>query len=141
MWKVSKRVLRIAFANTLDVAHSNLSTLPPLELHQMLVLEYTCLPRNHPMCQLRYALALLCCCSLIEAQDKPSSIPFGDAVIESHLTLEAARLGERGHEGTESKADWEAKRPQLKREFFDMLGLWRLPERTPLNAKVTGKLD
>lgn len=93
------------------------------------------------MFQLRYTVALLCCCSLMEAQDKPASIPFGDAVIESHLTLEAARLSERVHEGAESKEDWEAKRLQLKREFFDMLGLWPLPERTPLNAKVTGKLE
>ncbi len=90
---------------------------------------------------LRSAFVLLCCCSLIQAQEQPPKISFGDAVIESHLTLEATRLSERIHEGAESKADWEAKRPELKREFFDMLGLWPLPERTPLDAKVTGKLQ
>lgn len=90
---------------------------------------------------LRSALVLLCGCSLLAAQDTTSKISFGDAVIESHLTIEATRLSERIHEGAESKEDWESKRPQLKREFFDMLGLWPLPERTPLNAKVTGKLQ
>lgn len=90
---------------------------------------------------LRSAFVLLCFGSLIQAQEQIRKISFGDAVIESHLTLEATRLSERIHEGAESKADWESKRPQLKQEFFDMLGLWPLPERTPLNAKVTGKLE
>jgi cephalosporin-C deacetylase-like acetyl esterase len=57
------------------------------------------------------------------------------------LTLEAAKLGEHIHEGAESKEEWEARRAELKREYFDMLGLWPLPEKTPLNARVTGKLE
>lgn len=75
------------------------------------------------------------------AQSKPSDSTFGDAVIERHLTLEAARLGERVHEGANSKEEWEAKRSDLKQQFFDMLGLWPLPERTPLKAKVTGTVE
>ncbi|MEK6261903.1 MAG: prolyl oligopeptidase family serine peptidase [Planctomycetota bacterium] len=75
------------------------------------------------------------------AQPKPGDISFGDAVIESHLTLETARLSERIHEGANSKEEWEAKRGELKRQFFDMLGLWPLPERTPLKAKVTGTVE
>lgn len=90
---------------------------------------------------LRATFALLCLCALAVAQTKPPEISFGDAVIESYLTREAATLSEHLHEGAESKEDWEAKRPELKREFFDMLGLWPLPEKTPLNARVTGKLQ
>ena len=75
------------------------------------------------------------------AQSKPSDSTFGDALIERHLTLETARLGERVHEGANSKEEWEAKRGELKQQFFDMLGLWPLPERTPLNAKVTGTIE
>jgi cephalosporin-C deacetylase-like acetyl esterase len=86
-------------------------------------------------------LILLCVGSLAQAQTPPPDLSFGDAVIETHLTLETARLSEHIHEGAESKEEWEAKRPLLKREFFDMLGLWPLPERTPLNAKVTGTLE
>ncbi len=86
-------------------------------------------------------LLFLCCCSVAQAQPKAPALTFGDAVIESHLTLEVSQLSEHIHEGAESKEEWEAKRPELKREFFDMLGLWPLPERTPLNAKVTGKLE
>ncbi len=78
---------------------------------------------------------------VVMAQSKPSDSTFGDTVIERHLTLEAARLGERVHEGANSKEEWEAKRSDLKQQFFDMLGLWPLPERTPLNAKVTGIVE
>lgn len=90
---------------------------------------------------LRVLLIVTCSAGWAQAQPKPDEIGFGDAVIEAHLTLEASKLSEHLHEGAESREEWEAKRPVLKREFFDMLGLWPLPERTPLNAKVTGKLE
>ncbi len=47
---------------------------------------------------------------------------------------------ERTNELTSYKTlqDWEAARPQLRNQLFDMLGLLPLPKRTPLHAKVTG---
>ena len=90
---------------------------------------------------LRSLIVVACLGNPVLAQQKPGDVPFGEAVIEAHLTIEAARLSEHIHEGAESREDWDAKRPELKREFFDMLGLWPLPERTPLKAKVTGKLE
>jgi cephalosporin-C deacetylase-like acetyl esterase len=42
--------------------------------------------------------------------------------------------------GVQSREQWQAKLPALRREYFDMLGLWPLPPRTPLQAKVTGTL-
>ena len=44
-------------------------------------------------------------------------------------------------DGAKTKAEWEAKRPKLKEQFLDMLGLWPLPEKTPLKATVTGTLE
>jgi dienelactone hydrolase len=90
---------------------------------------------------IRSLLLLLCGCGLAQAQAQSPKLSFGDAVIESHLMLEAAELSQRVHAGAGSKEKWEAQRPQLKQQFFDMLGLWPLPERTPLNARVTGKLE
>jgi dipeptidyl aminopeptidase/acylaminoacyl peptidase len=29
----------------------------------------------------------------------------------------------------------------LRQQYFEMLGLWPLPERTPLNAQITGVLE
>lgn len=39
-----------------------------------------------------------------------------------------------------SRDAWSERREQYQREYFHMLGLWPLPERTPLEATVTGTL-
>ncbi|MFO0796385.1 MAG: prolyl oligopeptidase family serine peptidase [Gemmataceae bacterium] len=40
-----------------------------------------------------------------------------------------------------TKDAWEKQRPELRRQFLDMMGLHPLPPRTPLNAVVTGTTD
>jgi dienelactone hydrolase len=65
----------------------------------------------------------------------------GDAMIQEYLAREARRLDGRFLADVKSLADWEKLRPQLKEQYFHMLGLWPLPEKTPLNATVTGTLD
>ena len=37
--------------------------------------------------------------------------------------------------------DWKARRPELRRQLLEMLGLDPLPSRTPLKAQITGQLD
>lgn len=64
----------------------------------------------------------------------------GDAMIESHLILESSQLSRRYLEGAQTSEEWEGQRDELKRRYLDMLGLWPLPERTPLKATVTGTL-
>jgi dienelactone hydrolase len=64
-----------------------------------------------------------------------------DAAIHRYLVAETNRLSERFLDGAATRAEWEAKRPRLKEQFLDMLGLWPLPERTPLRATVTGTLE
>jgi dienelactone hydrolase len=65
----------------------------------------------------------------------------GDEMIEKYLAKETAKLGERVLDGAKTRFEWEARRPRLKEEYLYMLGLWPLPERTPLQAKVTGTLE
>ncbi len=73
-------------------------------------------------------------------QEQPS--PFGgDAMIEKFLAGDADLLSKRVFETATTRAEWEAIRPRLKAELFQMLGLWPVPERTPLHARVTGTLD
>src|SRR5207244_9415338 len=43
--------------------------------------------------------------------------------------------------GIRSEAAFEKARPGLRDEYLDMVGLRPLPERTPLKAAVTGRLD
>ena len=72
--------------------------------------------------------------------EDPASKP-GDDSIDAYLAQETAKLGERALDGAKTREEWEARRPRLRQEYFDMLGLWPLPEKTPLNAKITGTLE
>jgi cephalosporin-C deacetylase-like acetyl esterase len=64
--------------------------------------------------------------------------PLGQRLIEDYLAQEADRLDDNFLQGVESKADFERLRPKLREQYLEMLGLWPLPEKTPLDAKVTG---
>ncbi|MGC8641778.1 MAG: alpha/beta hydrolase family protein, partial [Isosphaeraceae bacterium] len=62
-------------------------------------------------------------------------------MIDAYLAADAAVVARHVFEGVSSPEEWAAVRPRLKREFFQMLGLWPVPERTPLHAKVTGTVE
>ncbi|HEV2970784.1 MAG TPA: prolyl oligopeptidase family serine peptidase [Pirellulales bacterium] len=62
----------------------------------------------------------------------------GDAMIQEYLRQETEKISARLSDDTTSLADWEAKRPQHAKEYAYMLGLSPLPEKTPLDAKITG---
>ena len=65
----------------------------------------------------------------------------GDEMIQAYLAGQAKATRRRvPRRGRDSAEDWEENRPRLHREFLDMLGLWPLPEKTPLKATVTGTL-
>ena len=65
----------------------------------------------------------------------------GDVMMEKYLAQEAARLSERFLDGSRTLDEWKAKRPRLRQEFLEMIGLWPMPEKTPLHATVTGKIE
>lgn len=72
---------------------------------------------------------------------QPAKPAPGDAMLEAYLKSAVAEIDKRVLDGAKTKAEWEGKRDRLKREYFEMLGLSPLPEKTPLNAKVTGTVD
>jgi hypothetical protein len=67
--------------------------------------------------------------------------PRGDAMVEKFLARDADLLAGQVFEAAATRAEWQAFRPRLKAELFQVLGLWPVPERTPLHARVTGTLD
>ena len=71
--------------------------------------------------------------SLSAAEPRP-----GDEAIERYLASETKLLSLSVLAEADSREAWEGKREELKRQYFDMLGLWPLPERTPLKAQITG---
>lgn len=89
------------------------------------------------MC-LALAAALLLA-SAAAAQEK-KRLP-GDVMIEKHLAAEADRLSAKVLDGAKTLDEWKQRRPRLHREYLDMLGLWPLPAKTPLHAKVTGQRE
>jgi dienelactone hydrolase len=65
----------------------------------------------------------------------------GDAMIDAYLARHAKALDERFFEGAETALSWRSSRPRLARELYSMLGLWPIPEKTPLHATITGTLE
>jgi dienelactone hydrolase len=64
----------------------------------------------------------------------------GDEMIQAYLRKEAEKVAARFVDDVFSKNAWEAKRPQYLEEYFYMLGLSPIPEKTPLRAAVTRTL-
>jgi dienelactone hydrolase len=72
----------------------------------------------------------------VHGQPKP-----GDAMIDNYLATETAKLSQRFLDGATTPEQWQARRPRLRQEYLDMLGLWPLPEKTTLHASVTGTVS
>jgi len=74
------------------------------------------------------------------AQEKPPVHP-GDRNMELYLLRRTATELEPTFAGATTKQEWEKLRPRLYQQYMHMLGLWPIPERTPLDAKITGTLE
>ena len=93
----------------------------------------------------RYWLIAACLAVLVPSlhgqtppPDKPKP---GDVMIEKYLADRTDELAKRELDGAKTLAEWEKRRPRLRQEYFYMLGLWPLPEKTPLHPTVTGTLE
>src|SRR5262245_56862672 len=82
-------------------------------------------------------ICLLLVASTVSAQTKPLS---GDEAVERFLKADTDAVSKRFLDGAKTLAEWQERLPRLRREYLDMLGLWPLPEKTPLKATTTGTL-
>jgi dienelactone hydrolase len=88
------------------------------------------------------AVALLLFIGRADAQDKKKGDRKpGDVMIEKYLAAETDKLSKKFMDGAKTLDEWQKNRPRLYREYMDMLGLWPLPEKTPLKAVVTGQVE
>ncbi|MBI1900564.1 MAG: acetylxylan esterase [Planctomycetia bacterium] len=62
-------------------------------------------------------------------------------MLAEYFRQETKKLADACLADVKTLEDWEAKKGEYRRQLFEMLGLDPLPERTPLNATVTGKID
>jgi dienelactone hydrolase len=87
-------------------------------------------------------IALIFACAHSPAADtQPATNSPAQSMMHTFLKEEARRLDAAFLDGITNRAQWEARRPKLHQEYLEMLGLWPLPERTPLQAQVTGVLQ
>ena len=61
-------------------------------------------------------------------------------VFQQYLVRRAAELTRNSLAEIRSAADWQRRRPEVRRQLLYMLGLDPMPAKTPLNARVTGRL-
>lgn len=65
----------------------------------------------------------------------------GDRMIAEYFKLETQRLTNRSLNNIKTKEDWESVRDTYRRQLYEMLGLQPLPARSPLDTKITGKIE
>jgi dienelactone hydrolase len=62
----------------------------------------------------------------------------GEAMIENYFRKQAAQISRDCLKEYTTKVEWERARPELRRQFLEMLGLDPLPARTDLKPRITG---
>jgi hypothetical protein len=66
----------------------------------------------------------------LSAEPAAATNAAAQAMIRAFLSQEAGRLDAQFLDGVTNR-----------QHYFEMLGLWPLPERTPLNAQITGMIE
>ncbi len=78
----------------------------------------------------------------VRADDPTRVLPPGAHPADSRLT-KVVNLNDKTFfmKVPESKAEWEQRRKELREQVLVATGLWPMPERTPLNPVIHGKID
>ncbi|MBI4903055.1 MAG: acetylxylan esterase [Acidobacteria bacterium] len=62
-------------------------------------------------------------------------------LFRKNLALRGETITRDQFRGIANLDDWKRRRPEVRRQFLDMLGLHPMPARTPLNARITGSFQ
>ncbi len=65
----------------------------------------------------------------------------GDRMLRKYFRAETNKLAERTLSDINSKSGWDKMRPEYHRQLREMLGLDPWPQRTPLETKITGRIE
>jgi dienelactone hydrolase len=77
----------------------------------------------------------------IADEPRPIDTSRGDKMIAEYFRVETDRLSNACLTEIESAEDWQQNKQRYRRELLEMLGLDPLPEKTDLQAVVTGKVE
>ena len=65
----------------------------------------------------------------------------GEKMIADYFEKQVAEISADCLSDLTTKEAWEKRRPELRRQFLEMMGLWPLPERTDLKPVITGTVE
>ena len=65
----------------------------------------------------------------------------GRVQVRKYFATEVKQIADSCLANIKTKEDWEKIRPEMRRQFLDMMGLWPLPKKTDLKVTITGKVD
>ncbi|MCP4511641.1 MAG: hypothetical protein GY826_35165, partial [Fuerstiella sp.] len=101
----------------------------------------TCLNDSRSQRITPLVLILLCCPSIFAADATNHRVfDAGQQPDDSRLEAPKDLNGYFPFEVPESKAAWEQRQAELKQRVLVATGLWPMPEKTPLNAVIHGKV-
>src|SRR5438270_12765840 len=84
---------------------------------------------------------LLLLTATISGQQRITSPAERYRMFQHYLEFRGQQITAKQPAGVHDLAEWNKKRPQLRRELLFMLGLDPLPAKTPLRAAVTGQFE
>jgi dienelactone hydrolase len=87
------------------------------------------------------ALVALLGCSVSAAAEPAVDTARGDKMIAAYFLDQTTQLQNACLADVRSLADWNARRAEYRRQLLEMLGLDPLPEKTPLDAVISGKTE
>jgi dienelactone hydrolase len=64
----------------------------------------------------------------------------GRAMIRAYFRQQVEVIADHCLHDLTTRQDWEKHRPELRRQFLEMMGLWPLPARTDLKPVITGRV-
>ena len=83
---------------------------------------------------------LLCVASLALAAE-PGESGSGDHLAQTYFAKQTAEITDQTFAEINSLRDWTDRRDQYRDQLLEMLGLDPFPERTRLNARITGSVE
>src|SRR5262245_61191154 len=75
------------------------------------------------------------------AEKRLADTKHGDAAVAAYFQSETQKLADACLADIKSFDDWTSHRDEYRQQLQEMLGLDPLPERTPLQPVITGKID
>ena len=85
--------------------------------------------------------ATLLSVALCQTPAKPAEVYPGRAMIDAYFARQVKQISDACLTDLTTKENWEKRRPEMRRQFLEMMGLWPMPERTDLKATVTGTVE